>query len=217
MPGIGRQQMDYILFAFTDTYRAEGQDRLGEDIRWAPPVLLKYTLRDLPELDSESGGELGVAGSVMQSRSARLGACTETSQFVLHTMIFGTLTPYSRPVDIRMSAGSSTNHVEHVLGGIGVGRAGRATVADEVVDQGLRVLANLAKVDRPPSLGEEEQPVESLEEHCGGLVDGAEDGLYFFESVTSSRWKKRVQSYLAAVGQLFHEVADGPRGLAVKT
>jgi hypothetical protein len=58
---------------------------------------------------------------------------------------------------------SGTNHVEHPFGGFGGWRTWRATVANEVVNQDLRVLPDFSKVDGATTGLKEEETIKALE------------------------------------------------------
>lgn len=179
---------------------AGGEQELGVDVRGAAPELLVETLGDLDELGPEGRRELlvHVRGALLASGSLDDRVVTEKGKLVLDTHVLRGRTPDSRPVDIRVGTRGSTDNLEHVLSRVGVVRKGRAAVANEVVHESLRVLADLTKVHGLAALGEQQQAVEALEQDGRGLVDGAQDSL-------------------AVAGELLHEVADGPRCLTVET
>ncbi|KAI6760675.1 hypothetical protein HG530_009535 [Fusarium avenaceum] len=101
------------------------------------------------------------------------------------------------PVNIRVSTRGSSNNLKHVLSRIDTWRTLRSSVANKVVDQNIRVFAYVAEVDGLATR-QQKQSIEALEEHSGGLMDGAEDSL-------------------PVVRKLLHQVADRPRGLAIKS
>ena len=74
----------------------------------------------------------------------------------------------------------------------------RGTVAFEVADHRGRVVANVTKVNRLTTLAEEQETIKDLEQLCGGLVDGTEDGE-------------------ALICKVAKERHDSPGGLRVKT
>jgi hypothetical protein len=88
--------------------------------------------------------------------------------------------------------------VQDVFRGILSGLVLGSTVTLKVVDEFVRVLADLVKVDGLSTLGQEEQSVETFEQHGGRLVDSAQDGL-------------------TMVRKLFEEIQNVPRGLRVQT
>lgn len=94
-------------------------------------------------------------------------------------------------------SGTSTDGLEHELGRVGVGRAGRS-VSLQILGQDVRVLSDVSEVDAlSPSL-EKKESVEVLEEEGVGLMDGAEDRL-------------------AGGGELSEESDDVEGGLSVET
>ena len=84
-----------------------------------------------------------------------------------------------------------------MLGWVGFLGTGRAVLGEVVLD-GLRVVADLAEVDRLAALGEKQEGVELGEELLGRLVDSDEDGL-------------------ADVGELAEETDGVVGGLAIET
>jgi hypothetical protein len=71
---------------------------------------------------------------------------------------------------------TGSDGIEHVLGGVGLGRAVCA-VLPEVADKVLGVRADRAKVDSATATLEEKETVKLFEEKSVRLVDGAQDGL----------------------------------------
>ena len=71
---------------------------------------------------------------------------------------------------------TSSDSVEHPFCWVSVGRAVGAVLV-EVVDQNVRVLADLSEVDGLASSLQQEQSVEVFEKGSVGLMDGAENGL----------------------------------------
>ena len=86
--------------------------------------------------------------------------------------------------------------LEQPFGRIFVLTTGFSSVALEVAGNGLRSIADFAKIKSLTSHGEEEHTIESLEQNGRGLVDGAEDSL-------------------AVVGKLSQKSADRPSSLTV--
>ena len=94
------------------------------------------------------------------------------------------------PIDIRMGAGRSTNSSQHPFCRVFAFRALGSTILLKVINEDMRSLADLAKVDRLTTSSEEEETVELFEKHCGGLVDGTENSLTVFSEL--SKEKKNV-------------------------
>lgn len=176
------------------------EDQLGVDVGRRAPVLLEHAARDDLKLAPERRGELldRLRLGRAAGRRAGQGARLEVLQLGLHRLVLLALEPCLVPVDLGGGAGGGANGGKHPLGRVLSVVAGRRTVLLKVVDQGLRVLANVAKVDGSSTLGQEKQAIEALEQHGGRLVNGAKDGL-------------------AGLGKLFEEVEDGPRGLRVES
>jgi hypothetical protein len=135
---------------------------------------------DFAELDPEGSSEFAVAGFVF-ALLAGFGAeqvgllrtfVFQFNKVLLDSCIFGGFTPGLEPVDGSVRSRSGTDHVEHPFGGIGGWRTWRATVADEVVDQYLRVLADFSKVDCATTSLKEEETIKALEQHGRWLMDG---------------------------------------------
>jgi hypothetical protein len=72
------------------------------------------------------------------------------------------------------------------------------TILLKIVDQGLRILPDIAEVYCFPAFGEEEETIEFLEQNSGRLVDSAKNSL-------------------AVIRELSEQSADRPRSLGVKT
>ena len=80
----------------------------------------------------------------------------------------------------------------------GLDRQLGGTVALEVASEGRGLLADFTEVNGPSALGEEQETIETLEEHGGRLVDSAENSL-------------------AVLGQSINEIENRPRSLTVQT
>ncbi|PMB69223.1 hypothetical protein BM221_003861 [Beauveria bassiana] len=91
-----------------------------------------------------------------------------------HLVVLGRLEPDLAPVAAVDAV--ARDDVNHVLGRVGVGRAGAAVAAKVVLD-GLAVLANVAKVDGLAAAREQQQAVKLRKELRRGLVDGDEHRL----------------------------------------
>ncbi|TKW53776.1 hypothetical protein CTA1_1208 [Colletotrichum tanaceti] len=186
------------------------EEELGEDVAGHAPVLLEDADGDLGELRGEGHGELGVGagggggvlfGLLLRRRSAAAPVLApllgvDPVNLGLDAGPLGARPPHGVPV-LAPRVGAVVDDLEHVLGRVLVVAAGPGAVGLEVVEQGARVVANVAKVDGAAAAGEEQQAVELLEQDGAGLVDGAEHGL-------------------ARVGELAQERADGPRALRVE-
>lgn len=169
------------------------EDQLGVDVGWRAPVLLEHAARDDLKLAPERRGKLldGLRLGRAAGRRAGQGARLEVLQLGLHRLVLLALEPCLVPVDLGGGAGGGANGGKHPFGRVLSVVAGRRSILLEVVDQGLRVLTNVAKVDRSSTLGQEKQAIEPLEQHGGRLVNGTKDGL-------------------AGLGKLFEEVENSP-------
>ena len=182
--------------------RQDGQRRFRVDVRRRAPVLREDAQQTLPQLRGEGRRELAVAGLVRgqlagSHRPQARQLLGELVELAVHFGYLRAVAPHLRPVDVGVGARRGADDLEHPLGRVGLGRAGRRAVALEVVGHGAAAGADLAKVDGAAALGQEEQAVEALEQHGARLVDGEQDGL-------------------AVAREFFHQVADGPAGLAVE-
>lgn len=148
----------------------------------------------------EGGGEFAVTRLVREVRG-RAGQPApfrlQGRELLVHGALLGGVAPRLDPVDVRVGTGGGADDLEHPLGRVRLGGAGVRAVALKVSRQDPGRLADLAKVDGPAALGEEQEAVEALEEHGRRLVDRAQDGL-------------------AVVLQFLEQVQDGPRGLRVQ-
>lgn len=91
--------------------------------------------------------------------------------------VFRRPTPDVGPVVALLVGVARTDGVEHVLGGVRVGRARGRAVAFEVVDQHAAAGPQLAKVYHAAAALEQQQHVEIVKEDGRWLVDGTQDGL----------------------------------------
>lgn len=92
-------------------------------------------------------------------------------------LVLGTLQPDLGPVLVTDAGGDTgTDGVQHVLGGVNVGRA-LGAVTGEVAAEDVRVRANFTEVDRVTAALEEQETVKGLEQERGRLMYRAEDGL----------------------------------------
>lgn len=174
---------------------------LGVDVGRCAPVLLEDTAKDLAELQHEGGGELAVAGFVVNRTVCGIGvgsSALEAIQFHVHNSTFRAFLPSRKPIDMRVRTRGSTNSFQHPFSRVGLGRAGRGTVALKIFNHGLGVLANVAKVDSLATTLEEKESVEALEEHGRRLVDGTQDGL-------------------SALGEFLKKIKDSPACLRIQT
>lgn len=161
LDGVGRIEEDE-----TDEQSDENtQGSFGVDVRRSTPVLLEDTEQNLPELASEGRSKLTIAAPVLLLRQDRLRIVSETLELGLDLGVFVAVAPSLVPVNVSLGTRSSTNHLQHPLGRICLGRAGEAALRLEVVGHGRRVLADIAKVHGLATLGKEEQAVEALEQH----------------------------------------------------
>jgi hypothetical protein len=113
-----------------------------------------------------------------------------------HLFVFRALLPHIVPV-LALIVAALRHDLEHVLGRVLVVAAVAGAVPLEIIQQRLRVAADIAKVDGAPALGEEQQPIKLLEQNGVGLVDGAEHGL-------------------SGVGKAAEQHADAPGALGVE-
>lgn len=67
--------------------------------------------------------------------------------------------------------------VEHPLCRVRSGRIWQPSILLEIVDQDRGTLADFTKVDSLSAFRQEQQAIETLEEHGGRLMNGAENGL----------------------------------------
>lgn len=177
------------------TYREQGQRRLGVDIRRGAPKLLEDAVRAKQILGEISGGERWVGLWVVGNR---LGVLSLAHKFGLDSFKLWTGIPRLDEIANGNSTGGGANDLQHPLRRVGTRRTGRRSLTLEVVDESARILADVAIVDSATTARKEQQTVKFLEEHAGGLVDGAENGL--------------------SVGSEFAEqLADRPGSLRVKT
>lgn len=194
MDGVGRLEEDKA----DEEGDEDAQSCLGVDVRRRAPVLLEDTEQNLPELAQERSSKLAVAAAVLLLGGDVLGVVGQTLELGLDLGVLLAVPPGLVPVDVRLGSRGSTDDLEHPLGRVRVVRAREATVGLEVLRHGSRVLADVAEVDSLAALGQEEQAVESLEEHGRRLMNSTQDGL-------------------AALGQLLEKIQNSPRRLTVKT
>ena len=92
----------------------------------------------------------------------------------MYFLVFGGGAPDIVPVNIGMRTRSSTNDFQHPFCGIGVKWARVSTIALEVFGKDVCVFTDFAKIDGFTTFGEEQETMETLEEHGGWLMDLAQ-------------------------------------------
>jgi hypothetical protein len=153
---------------------AEG--KLRNNVTRHPPVLLKDTVRALPDLCRYRHGVRATARLLRNIKALILLLLVQLLDLLLHFLRVVTSLPDIIPL-FPFVVLAGVDNLEHVLRGVLFFAALAAAVVLEVVEELLGVLADFAKVDGFAALGEEEEAIEFLEEDCAWLVDGAEDGL----------------------------------------
>jgi len=99
-------------------------------------------------------------------------------------LALGGLQPYIIPITISYSrTDSCTNGLEHVLRWVNTGRA-HSPVTRKIFTDGLRVLANITKINCLPPFLKEQKSVEALEQERRRLVDGAKNSLTLVGELT---------------------------------
>lgn len=88
------------------------------------------------------------------------------------------------PVTVCRCGRASANNVQDVLRRVRVRRDRSGALTLEVVNEGARVMSDVAEVNRPTTLLEQEWAIEDPEELRARLVDGAQDSLAVVRNVT---------------------------------
>lgn len=102
----------------------------------------------------------------------------EFFNLLFHRSKLGRIAPNDTPIFVTVSLrGTGTNGFEHKLGRVGVVRDG-STIAVEVVDEDVTVLADVSEVDAFTTTLKEQETVEGFEEErvrlvCGGVSGGS--------------------------------------------
>ena len=133
--------------AGTWTYGANRQQRFRIDIRRRAPVLLESPLGRVSKLVRERSSELGIVGLVKWLASTAW-CLLETLQLRPDISVLVAGLPYCRPINVGFHTRCSSDGLQHPFGWIRVRSGRRATLTDEVVNEGFRVRTNVAKVDR---------------------------------------------------------------------
>lgn len=156
--------------------RKDVQDQLAHDVVGLAPVAHERALHHGPDLRRQRHRVLAVVLNVLGVLDAAALLVQLLDLAALRFVLLGRR-PRVAPVLALVVWVARADHVQHPLGGVGVGWALVSAVGLEVLDERLAVLAQLASVNDAAARLEQDELVEVFEENGGGLVDGTEDGL----------------------------------------
>ena len=139
----------------------DAEHELGENVRRHTPVLAKGTLGDFGQLLGEGHGEFRV--SVLVGFFMFLGVRLFIGDLIntlLDLLGFFAALPSLKPVVVFLSG-----NLKHVLSWVLVVATFACAIAGEVLQEGFRVVSDVAKVDGFTALAQEEESVELLEQN----------------------------------------------------